>query len=329
MLTGRLVETVESPKAIMTSRRTLSHAVTLVDRICPRLSSRELRQVQQPIGFGRSSKLGGCALWLGWNQRRWHRREWRGDRCRRRPSGNHEHGWERRCRRFDVGWPTSTLKLARVWNHDIVRYDDGTIVVLWQARVANDSSSDPDKRMLSSRFDGTSWKTTYLVKGGPALFAEEPDYLGLAAAHPDDPHVIYVSTPFDPRDDQTRSTKREIWQGVTCDDGATFQWAPITQGSSVDNLRPIVPKWDAQHTALLWLRGTYNVGSTWSLKVVGTISTTEQSEASNPDERGGEEDEDCSTGADCLCGARGLRKHPRRSAASEPRAPGARERCQV
>ena len=39
----------------------------------------------------------------------------------------------------------------------------------------------------------------------------------------------------------------------------------------MDNIRPIVPKWDASHTALLWLRGTYSTAQSYAMKVVGTI----------------------------------------------------------
>jgi hypothetical protein len=40
----------------------------------------------------------------------------------------------------------------------------------------------------------------------------------------------------------------------------------------MDNLRPIVPKWDDPRTALVWMRGTYrhNRGE-WTTAVVGLI----------------------------------------------------------
>jgi hypothetical protein len=175
---------------------------------------------------------------------------------------------------FKTGSTINGVKLERAWNHDLVRYDDGTIAFLWQARVSGTGSDDPDKRMLYARFDGTAWKLTYLAKGGSHLYSEEQDYIGLGALHPDDPHIIYISTAFDPRDStaKTQTTKREIYQGITCDNGATFKWTPVTQGSSVDNLRPIVPKWDASHTALLWMRGTYVKAQEYTMKIVGTIS---------------------------------------------------------
>jgi len=41
----------------------------------------------------------------------------------------------------------------------------------------------------------------------------------------------------------------------------------------MDNIRPIVPKWDGNHTALLWLRGTYSTAQQYALQVVGVISS--------------------------------------------------------
>ena len=164
-----------------------------------------------------------------------------------------------------------------MWNHDITRYPDGTIVITGQGRADNRTStpsgSDPDKRMIYARWNGSSWKTTYLVKAGPKLYPDEEDYTGLSAVHPDNPNIIYISTPIDPRDDKTNLGKREIFEGTTCDNGATFKWRPITQKSKLDNIRPIVPKWDANHTALLWLRGTYMTAQKYSMTVVGTITS--------------------------------------------------------
>jgi hypothetical protein len=177
---------------------------------------------------------------------------------------------------FATGTSLNGIPLFRLWNHDMVRYSDGTIAVTAQARADNRDStplpSDPDKRLIYSRWDGTSWKSTYLVKAGPKLFTDEEDYTGLSAVHPDDPNVIFVSTTFDPRDDTTQLAKHEIFMGVTCDDGATWEWAPITQNSTSDNIRPIVPKWDSAHTLLLWLRGLYISSQDYKLEVVGTTA---------------------------------------------------------
>jgi hypothetical protein len=174
---------------------------------------------------------------------------------------------------FKTGSTIGGVKLEHAWNHDIVRYADGSIAILGQARVTGTGTDDPDKRMLYFRFDGTSWKATYLVKAGKKLYADEQDYTGLGALVPDDPTTIYISSPYDPSTDMMGSSgKREIWRGTTCDNGATFKWTPITANSTKDNIRPIVPKWDASHTALLWMRGTYTSAQSFAMNIVGTIS---------------------------------------------------------
>ena len=174
---------------------------------------------------------------------------------------------------FKTGTTINGVKLEHAWNHDIVRYADGTIAVLGQARVNGTGTDDPDKRMLYWRYDGTAWKATYLVKGGSKLYPDEQDYIGLGALVPDDPRTIYISTPYNPTTDvMGPSGKHEIWRGTTCDNGATFTWTPVTANSTKDNLRPVVPKWDASHTALLWMQGTYTSAQNYALAIVGTIS---------------------------------------------------------
>jgi hypothetical protein len=174
---------------------------------------------------------------------------------------------------FQTGTTLQGLRLNRLWNFDVVRYADGTIGALWKARVnGTQGEANPDHRILYSRFNGTSWTSTYLVRGGEKLYDSEQDYVGGAALDPDDPHVIYVSTPFDPRNDTTNVGQHEIWKGVTCNDGASFTWTPITMNSAVDNLRPVVPKWDTRNTALLWFRGTYQTAQIYDEEVVGIVT---------------------------------------------------------
>jgi hypothetical protein len=188
---------------------------------------------------------------------------------------------------FQAGNNLDGVPLNKLWNFDVARYEDGTIGVLWQGREStahahNDGYSieswDPGHHMAYSRFDGTEWKSTRLVRGGRTLYRRpsgtwwEEDYLGGAALDPDDPNVIYVSTNIDPRDDSTEYTWNEIWKGVTCDDGATFVWTPMTMNSPAENLRPAVPKWDKQNTALLWFRGEYNTAQEYNAEVVGILT---------------------------------------------------------
>jgi hypothetical protein len=182
---------------------------------------------------------------------------------------------------FKTGTTINGVMLTHAWNQDMVRYADGTIAVILQGRVAGSwpanaaaGTYDPDKRIIYARFDPTqkTWSLTYLVKAGPKLYSSEEDYTGLGTVDPDNPNVIYVSSTFDPRNDTTTFPVHEIFQGVTSDNGATFTWTPVTMGSTVDNLRPIIPKWgDADHKALLWLKGTYTTAQSYTLAVVGTL----------------------------------------------------------
>jgi len=170
-----------------------------------------------------------------------------------------------------TGSTIGAVKINHLWNSDLMRYDDGTIVALWMARV-DTNADDPDHRFFYSRFNGTEWKHTYLGKTGKKLYNDEQDYTGLGAVHPNDPHIIYISSPYDLRDDTTLLPKREIFMGVTCDDGATFQWTPVTWNSSTDNIRPIVPKWDESNMVLLWNRGSYDTAQIYNLDVVGIVT---------------------------------------------------------
>src|SRR5690606_20394057 len=105
------------------------------------------------------------------------------------------------------------VQLEHMWNADLVRYEDGTIAAIGSGRVSGTGSDDPDKRLLYFRFDGTEWKTTYLARAGTKLYDSEQDYTGLGALHPDNPHIIYISTSYDPRTDTGEfGGKKEIWK---------------------------------------------------------------------------------------------------------------------
>lgn len=163
--------------------------------------------------------------------------------------------------------------MSRCWTIDLVTYDDGTIATIFKARVndnPNSPSNDPDHAFFYARYDGSAWASTYLGKAGRKMYSSEQDYVGLGALHPNDPDIIYISTPFDPRDDAALGV-REIFKGVTADHGATWAWTPITQKSVRDNFRPIVPSWDENNTALLWWRGTYLTAQNFDAAVVGII----------------------------------------------------------
>jgi Secretion system C-terminal sorting domain len=165
--------------------------------------------------------------------------------------------------------------MRRCWNTDVVRYDDGTIVTIATARTSqftgSDASINPEHAFVYCRYDGTSWTCSYLGKAGPKLYSSEADYTGNAAVHPNDPNMIFISTTWDPRDSTVNLGVHEIFRGVTSDKGVTWAWTPITQNSTRHNIRPIVPLWDKDNTALLWWRGIYASAQSFNAAVVGIL----------------------------------------------------------
>lgn len=168
---------------------------------------------------------------------------------------------------FAANTVVSGVTMTRCWTIDLQVYDDGTLGAIFKARANN---SEFDHRFFYARYDGNQWNSSYLGKAGPKLFAQEQDYTGLGALDPSDPSTVIISTSVDPRDD-TDLGVHEIFKGVTGDNGVTWTWTPITEKSTRDNLRPIVPAWGENNTALLWWRGTYNFSQSFDAAVVGIL----------------------------------------------------------
>lgn len=135
-----------------------------------------------------------------------------------------------------------------------------------------------DHRFHYARWDGTAWQAHEIAYAGTRLYAGEDDYTGLAALDPKDPDVLYISTDADPatgvplKSSADGRRHRELFRGTTHDAGKTWKWEPITANSTVDNLRPIIPRWDDPRTALVWMRGTYtNNHGEWTTRVVALL----------------------------------------------------------
>lgn len=142
---------------------------------------------------------------------------------------------------FAHGTVVNGITMGRCWQSDIMRYDDGTIAILFKARANN---SETDHRNFYARYDkDKKWKITYIGKAETKMYDSEQGYTGLGALCPDDPNRIYISSPFNPGDDNSKAGKREIWRGTTTDNGQTWQWEAVTANSTEDNFRPVVPKW--------------------------------------------------------------------------------------
>lgn len=90
--------------------------------------------------------------------------------------------------------------------------------------------------------------------------------------------LIFISTDADPGTGASLISKAdgkrhyELFEGNSSDEGKTWNWSSITANSTLDNLRPLVPKWNDPRTALVWMRGNYthNHGD-WTTAVVALV----------------------------------------------------------
>ena len=180
-------------------------------------------------------------------------------------------------------WPPGQTNY-RCWNDDVQTCPDGTVQAIIATRInndvnGNDSNISPNHAFFFCRYDGTNWNSTYLCQAGTKLYSSEADYIGLGSLSPNDPNTVFISTRYDPRavqlgvtdTNQPYSNWHEIWKGVTTNHGASFAWTPVTQNSTHDNLRPIVPVWDANDIALLWFRATYSTAQIIDGAPVGLV----------------------------------------------------------
>jgi hypothetical protein len=117
-----------------------------------------------------------------------------------------------------------------------------------------------------------------MAYAGTRLYPGEDDYTGLVALDPNDPDVVYISTDAHPAtgaplvSSADHRRHHELFRGTTRDSGASWRWEPVTANSSVDNLRPVVPKWNDKRMALVWMRGAYkNNHGEWTTAVVASI----------------------------------------------------------
>ena len=133
-----------------------------------------------------------------------------------------------------------------------------------------------DMRYGYARWDGEGWRVHEIAFAGTALYRGEDDYTGLIALDPNDPDVVFISTDADPETGEPLVSSAdgeryyEIYRGETEDFGATWDWTALTQNSTADNLRPLVPDWE-YGTIVLWLRGKLRTYTDYDTEVVGMV----------------------------------------------------------
>ena len=195
--------------------------------------------------------------------------------------------------------PLSTTTNTTIHPWDLTRiFQGGSNNVAWMTDMQLDAKGRPvvlftvkkdgagsvrgkggmDMRFHYARWDGSHWQESEIAYAGKRLYPNEDDYTGLGAIDPQDTAVLYISTDVWPRTGKplisAADGKRhhEIFRGTTTDSGLTWNWLPVTENSTADNLRPVVPQWEDSRTALVWMRGKYsNNRGQWDTSVVASL----------------------------------------------------------
>jgi len=134
-----------------------------------------------------------------------------------------------------------------------------------------------DHRYWYARFDGKQWNTHEIAYAGTKLYTKESDYTGLIALDPNDPDTVVISTnanlstgkPLISKTDQKRHW--ELYRGKTSDKGTSWTWTALTNNSTVDNLRPIIPSNPGSKRVILWCRGNLTSFKNYRLDIYGLI----------------------------------------------------------
>ncbi len=135
-----------------------------------------------------------------------------------------------------------------------------------------------DHRYRLARWRGDRWHDAEIAFAGTETHdAPDDDCTGLAAIDPHDANTVYISTNAHPATGEPLVSRAdgkrhwEIFRGRAQNDGASWSWQPITQDSTADNLRPIVPRGAQSRSILVWLRGTMRLPKESDLEVVALL----------------------------------------------------------
>jgi autotransporter-associated beta strand protein len=178
--------------------------------------------------------------------------------------------------------PNQWIPTGRAWCWEIGYQTNGAPVCVFQVKVDNVTGtawSDARIYYYYARWTGTSWQKRFIAQAGRPLYNGQPDYGGGICVDPQNPNTIYISTDAANPFDLTTTTNvplganYQIWKGVTTDGGLTFSWLTVTGNSSLDNLRPYIPRRFGGEACVLWFRGTYAAYTSFNCSVVGLFTT--------------------------------------------------------
>ena len=165
------------------------------------------------------------------------------------------------------------------WTSDIQLDSNGVPYIAYSVmtdpRDPDTGLRGQDHRYRYARWDGAAWRDYEIAHAGSSLYPGEYEYTGLITLHPATPDVVFISTDADPVTGEPilvdGERRYEIFQGVTRDGGAAWEWTPITEDSEQDNLRPVVAA-NGGVWAVAWLRGEYRTYTNYNQAAVGFIA---------------------------------------------------------
>jgi hypothetical protein len=129
-----------------------------------------------------------------------------------------------------------------------------------------------DHRYRYAHWNGERWREREIAYAGSRLYPGEDDYTGNVCLDPSDPNVVYLSSNVDIRTGRPNNSGHyEIYRGARGESGDTWGWTALTQDSTMDNIRPIVPLGSGSGNLVLWLRGLYGSYTDYDLEVVARI----------------------------------------------------------
>lgn len=181
--------------------------------------------------------------------------------------------------------PNQWIPDGRAWCWETAYQSNGAPVSVFtvQRDLVTGPTSGIDDRIYYyyARWTGSAWQKRFIAHAGRPLYVAEDDYAGGICVDPQDPNVIYISSnaqdPFNLADTTNvplrANSRYELWRGVTSDGGLNFAWTQITTNSTLDNLRPYIPRRNGGEPCVIWFRGTYATYSSYSCAIVGLFTT--------------------------------------------------------
>lgn len=177
------------------------------------------------------------------------------------------------------------IPTGRAWCWETAYQSNGAPVCVFTVQRDNVTgpTSGTDDRIYYyyARWTGSAWQKRFIAQAGRPLYVAEDDYAGGICVDPVEPNVIYISSnaqnPFNLADTTnvalSASQRYELWRGVTADGGLNFTWSQITSNSTVDNLRPYIPRRNGGERCVLWFRGSYASYTSYACSIVGLFTT--------------------------------------------------------